>query len=105
MKNNVEDIFNMALYYKCVPRGWKHELVRRIPKKNYDPDDLSTLRDISLLPCLYKLFMKCFLEGIKFTVINNSIRYWQRAYIEKRDHQDLIICMKTAIEGLQTQKQ
>ena len=57
VKNDVKDIFNIVLYYKRVPRGWKHKLVRRIPKKT-DPDDLSTLRDISLLPCLYKLFIK-----------------------------------------------
>ena len=98
VKNDVEDIFNIVLYYKRVPRGWKHELVRRVPKKNYDPDDLSTLRDISLLPCLYKLFIKCLLERIKSTVINNSISYWQRAYIEKRDRHELIFCMKTATD-------
>ena len=98
VKNDFEDIFNIVLYYKRVLKGWKHELVRRIPKKNYDPDDLSTLRDISLLPCLYKLFIKCLLERIKSTVINMSISYWQRAYIAKRDRQELIICMKTAID-------
>ena len=57
----LENIFNRVLWYKHVPRGWKHELVQRIPKKNYDPDDLSTLKDISLLPCLYKFFIKCWL--------------------------------------------
>ena len=81
-----------------MPRGWKHELVRRIPKKDYDLDDLSMLRDISLLPCLYKLFIKCLLERIKSTVINNSISYWQRAYMEKRDCQEQIFCMKTATD-------
>ena len=75
VKNDVEDIFNIVLYYKHVLRGWKHELVRRIPKKNYDPDDLSTLRDISLLPCLCKLFIKCLFERIRSTVINHSISY------------------------------
>ena len=81
-----------------VPRDWTHALIKRIPKKNYDPKDLATQRDISLLPCLYKVFIKCLVEHIKSTIIENTIRYWQQAYISKRDRQVLIFCLKTAID-------
>ena len=70
----------------------------RIPKNNYDPEDLTTLSDISLLPCLYKVFIKCIVERIKSTIIEHTIGYWQRAYISKRDRQELIFCLKTAID-------
>ena len=33
-------------------------MISRIPKKNFNPDDLSTLQDISLLPVSYKVFSK-----------------------------------------------
>ena len=78
-------------------RDWAHALIQRIPKKNYDPEDLTTLRDISLLPCLYKVFIKGIVERVKSRIIEN-IGYWQRAYISKRDRQDLIFCLKTAID-------
>ena len=32
-KEEIGDIFNVIRYYKHAPRGWKHELVCRIPKK------------------------------------------------------------------------
>ena len=44
-KEEIRDIFNVIRYYKCAQRGWKHGLVCRIPKKNFDSNDLSTLRD------------------------------------------------------------
>ena len=64
----------------------------------------TTLRDISLLPCLYKVFIKCIVERIKSTIIENTVGYWQRAYISKRDRQELIFCLKTAIDDFRHSK-
>ena len=55
-KVNVLSILNVVNNFRRAPRGWKHVLICRIPKKNYIPDNLSTLRDISLLPSIYKIF-------------------------------------------------
>ena len=96
--NEYTDLLNVIIYYRKLPRGWKHELVRRIPKKKFDPDDLSTFRDISLLPCLYKVFVKCLVARIRSPVANNYIGYWQRGFLQKRDRQELIFCVKTAVD-------
>ena len=74
-KEEIRNIFNVIRYYKRAPRGWKHELVCRIPKKNFDSNDLSTLRDISLIPCLYKLFIKCLLKRITAGLLDNAIGF------------------------------
>ena len=68
------------------------------PKKNYDPDDLTTLRDISLLPTIYKIFAKCLVSRILPKVIGTAVQFWQRAYIKNRDRRELIFLMKTAID-------
>ena len=31
-------------------------------------------------------------------MIENTVGYWQRAYISKRDWQDLLFCLKTATD-------
>ena len=98
IQDEVTSICNVLLINRRVPRDWTHALIKRIPKKNYDPEDLTTLHDISLLPCLYNVFIKCIAEGIKSTIIENTIGYWQRAYISKRDRQELIFCLKTATD-------
>ena len=35
-----------------LPNTWKHAIIQRIPKKNFDRNDLLTLRDIPSLPNL-----------------------------------------------------
>ena len=77
---------------------WKGALIRRNPKKNYDPEDLTTLRDISLLPTIYKIFAKCLVNRILPKVIGTAVQFWQRAYIKNLDRQEQIFLMKTAID-------
>ena len=43
------NVLNSIVTFRKAPRTWKHTLIRRNPKKKYDTNDLSTLRDISLL--------------------------------------------------------
>ena len=83
--------------------GWKHGSIRRALEKNYTENDLTTLRDISLLPCIYKLFMKAIVNRILPRVRENILGYWQRAYLEKRDRQDLIFCLQAAIDDFRYQ--
>ena len=54
----IVNIMNVCLVNQRVSAFWKHCVISRIPKKNFNPDDLSTLRDISLLPVSYKVFSK-----------------------------------------------
>ena len=98
IQHEVTAICNVLVLSHRVPRDWEHTLIQRIPKKNYDPEDLTTLRDISLLLCLYKVFIKGIVERDKSRIIENTVGYWQRAYISNRDRQDLTFCLKTAID-------
>ena len=93
----IKDIFNLILINLKVPESWKESVVQRIPKKNFDRTDMSTLRDISLMPTIYKIFSKCICKIIKPFIIE-KVAFWQRAYITNRDRQDLIFCLKTAID-------
>ena len=49
------------------------------------------------MPCLYKVFIKDIVERVKSRIIENTVGYWQRVYISKRDWQDAIFCLKTPI--------
>ena len=96
--------YGVAYKKKCVSlingkisSYWKHALISRTPKKDFNEDDLSTLRDISLLPTLYKIFSKVLCQRI-IPYISNKIAFWQRAYLQTRDRQELIYCLKTAID-------
>ena len=82
---------------KRFPDTWKKAIIQRIPKKTFTPTDLSTLRDISLLPTLYKIFSVCLCERIS-PYIQNEIAFWQRAYLKKRDRQELIFNIMTEID-------
>ena len=73
---------------------WKHALLRRTPKKNYEENDLSTLQDISLLPTAYKIFAKCLVNRLLPIIVETTVQIWQRAYIKERDHQELIFVLK-----------
>ena len=94
----VSCIYNVVKRFKKAPRTWKHGLIRRNPKKNYNPDELTTLRHISLLPTIYKIFSKCLCHRIIPKVVGTAVNFWQRAYIKKRDRQELIFLMQTAID-------
>ena len=94
----VSKVLNVVKKFKKAPRGWKHALIRRNPKKNYKPEDLTTLRDISLQPTIYKIFAKCLCNRILPNVVGLAINFWQRAYIKKRDRQELIFLMQTTID-------
>lgn len=97
--DNITGIFNQITVNMKWPESWKHAVVQRIPKKNFDMRDLTTLRDISLLPVLYKIFSKCLCIRI-LPMIIEKIAFWQRAYLETRDRQELIFALKTAIDDL-----
>ena len=106
IKNNWEEhgkdivrLFNTILTNKKFPISWKRAIIQRIPKKNFNRNDLSTLRDISLLTTLYKVFLRCLWNRlIEFT--SNEISFWQRTYLEKRDRQELIFNLITEIDDL-----
>ena len=59
---------------------------------------MTTPRDISLLPTVHKIFAKCLTKRTLPTVVDTAINFWQRAYIKNRDRQELIFCLKTAID-------
>ena len=89
-KTNVEVSKNLTIVkkFKKAPPGWKHALIRRNTKKNYNPDDLTTLRDILLLPTIHNIFAKCLSNQILPNIVGLAINFWQRAYIKKRDWQN-----------------
>ena len=95
----ITGIFNTILINLKWPSSWKHAVIQRIPKKNFDINDLSTLRDISLLPVLYKIFSKCLCLRILPSIMG-KISFWQRAYLAFRDRQELIFSLKTAVDDL-----
>ena len=55
--NVLVNIANVVRMNQRLPAAWKHCLIYQIPKKNFNIHDLSTLRDISLLPTLYKILI------------------------------------------------
>ncbi|ROL44176.1 Histone H2B [Anabarilius grahami] len=66
-----------------VPDSWKGALI--IPKKDNIPDDPSTWRDISLLPTIYKVFMKCILARVLPWLMKADILSTkQKAYINRQ---------------------
>ena len=93
----VIDIYNTVLINLKTPSLWKMALIERIPKKNYCEADMTTLRDISLLPTIYKIFSKALCKRI-VPYLEEKIPFWQRAYLCKRDRQELIFCLKTSID-------
>ena len=97
IKDDIKEIFLYIITMKRFPDTWKSAIIRRIPKKTFTPTDLSTLRDISLLPTLYKIFSVCLCERIS-PYIQTEIAFWQRAYLKKRDRQELIFNLITEID-------
>ena len=97
VKKNLVDAFNVTLLNRKIPRDWKHDLIKRIPKKNFQQEDLTTLRDISLLSVVYKIFSRCIIQR-SLPNIAPKISFWQRAFMPGRNRQDLIFCLKTALD-------
>ena len=93
----IVNIMNVCLVNQRVSAFWKHCVISRIPKKNFNPDDLSTLRDISLLPVSYKVFSKALCNRL-LPFVSDKVAFWQRAFLSKRDRQDLIFTLKTAFD-------
>lgn len=92
-------IFNVCLFNSRVPDSWKGALIHRIPKKDNVPDDPSTWRDISLLPTVYKVFMKCLLARILPWLTENGIlSSCQKAYISRQGMNEHVFCLKTGID-------
>ena len=94
---DIRNIFEIVTINRRIPDDWKQSIIRRIPKKNYDPLDLSTLRDISLMLILYKIFVKCLCIRL-LPYITDKVSFWQRAYMSSRSRQDLIFMLKTFID-------
>ena len=88
------DVFNISILNCKISSYWKHALINRTPKKDFNEADLSTLRDISLLPTVYKIFSKAICQKL-LPYISDRIPFWQRAYLQKRE---LIFCLETAID-------
>ena len=42
--------------------------------------------------------IKCLLKRITPGLLDNAIGFWQRGFVEKRDRQDLIFRLKTAVD-------
>ena len=82
-----------------VPESWKGALVHRIPKKDNIPNDPSTWRDISLLPTVNKIFMKCLLARIlPWLVDTGTLSLKQKAYIDRQGMNEHVFCLKTGID-------
>ena len=81
----------------CLSSYWKEAVIERIPKKNFTIEDLSTLCDISLLSVCYKILSKAICNEI-ILIILSKIDFWQQAFLNKSDCQELIYTLKTAIE-------
>ena len=95
--NAIVTIMNVMLINLRLSSKWKRSVIQRIPKKNFTPEDLSTLRDISLLPVSYKILSKTICKRIA-PFFSDTIAFWQRAFLVKRDRQELIFTLKTSID-------
>ena len=94
---DIRSCFNTYLINKKVPSSWKHDIIQRIPKKNFQQQDLTTLRDICLSSVIYKIFSRCIIQRI-LPLIEPKIEFWQRAFLQGRNRQDLIFSLKTALD-------
>ena len=97
VKGDLNSIFNTSLVNRKVPTDWKHDIVQRISKKNYQKEDPTTLRDISLSSVIYKLFSRCLIQRI-LPFVETQIDFWQRAFLKGRNRQELIFTLKTALD-------
>lgn len=75
-------VFNVCLENMREPDPWKGAIIHCIPKKkNNNPGDPSTWRDISLLPTIYKVYMKGILARVLPRLMEADILFTkQKAY-------------------------
>ena len=66
---------NQSSLIKLLERG----CYTKNSEKNFTIEDLSTLRDISLLPVCYKILSKAICNRI-IPIISSKIDFWQRAF-------------------------
>ena len=97
----VSNIFNVVKRFRKAPRTWKDALITRNPKKNYTPEDLTAIRDISVH--YYQRSTKflpsvCAIADYRKWSGRSAVNFWQRAHIKNRDRQELIFFMQTAID-------
>ena len=91
------NILNIMLINQRISTSWKHSVIQLISKKNFTEEDLSTLRDISLLPTCYQILSKVLCKRI-ILYISNVVPFWQRAFLRKRDRQELIFTLKAEMD-------
>ena len=91
------NIMNVMLINHRLSSYRKEAVIQRIPKKKFTIEDLSTLRDISLLPICYKILSKATFHRI-IPIISSEIDFWQRAFMNKRDRQELMYTLKTGFD-------
>lgn len=97
--STLRSTINTCLLNGKVPWSWEGALIHRIPKKGNVPEDPSTWRDISLLPSVYKVFMKCLLSRIlQWLVDTGTLSSKQKAYIERQGMNEHVFCLKTGID-------
>ena len=91
------NIINVMLINHRLSCHWKEAITQRIPKKNFNIEDQSTIRDILLLPVCYEVLSKAICNRI-IPIISNKIDFLNRTYLNKTDRQELIFLLKTAID-------
>ena len=84
---------NQSLLIKLLERA----CYTKSSEKKFIIEDLSTLRDISLLPVCYKILSKAICNKI-IPIILSKIDFWQRSFLNKSDRQELIYTLKTAFD-------
>ena len=94
----------VSQYNECnVNQSSLIQLLKRVcyiknSKKHFTIEDLSTPRDISLLPVCYKILSKAISNRI-IPIILFKIDFQQQAFLNKRDHQELIHTSRTAFDN------
>ena len=91
---NIMDVILINHRLSC---HWKEAIIQKIPKKNFSIEDQYTLRDILLLPVCYKVLSKASCNRI-IPIISNKIDFWLRAFLNKRNRQELIFSLKTTFD-------
>ena len=97
IKGDLISIFNTSLVNRRVLTDWKHDIVQWIPKKNYQKEDPTKLRDISLSSVIYKIFSRCLMQRI-LPFVEIQFDFWQRAFLKGRNRQELKFTLKTALD-------
>ena len=76
------NILNIMLINQGISTSWKRSVIQRIPKKNFTEEDLSALRDISLLPTFYKIVSKALCKRIIPYIFQTLYRFGKKLFSE-----------------------